>query len=131
MDDATIEAIAHRLATPIPKPYRLPPTPQASWRTLKPGQHLRNRADVTTPATGHVAAGTGLWEVRACDSGGVWLQLTSPAKAATLRDQTELTFNATLKWSQIGSKPLLRWARPDWKIEWERVRKPAKRKAKL
>jgi len=108
-DPSLIERIAQRLAERIPAPYVPPPVPQASWRTLKPGQFLRNRNSIHTLATGSVSPGAGLWEVRACDSGGVVLalQLTGLASSATLR-----------------------WERSDWETEWERIRKPGKRKAK-
>ncbi len=111
-----VEAIAKRLAVPIPTPYKPPPAPQATWRLLKPKQHLKSKVDITLP-NAHIPKGT-LWTVLELDSQGALLGVVA---------NTQFTAGPSSATMQPDSPPTFRWERPEWQKYFERARAPRKK----
>jgi hypothetical protein len=92
------------LTRPVPPARRPVAKPQASWQQLKVGQRLSNKEPITRNVrTYHVGS---LWEVTYVDSLGAKIRLV----------QCDDTFTVT---------------DPNWKLLFERVRAPSKRKTKV
>ena len=100
----TFEQIADRLSRPIPKPAQPVPRAKASWRTLKPGDHLQLKVSWFRPGL-RLPEGTQL-EVSKVDSLGICL--THISEESTLTE--------------------IRWRDPEWKKVFEKVRRTGRKK---